>query len=708
MPLQHFPIGLARACLWLTLVSPAIADSPVSWRDVPPTERAENAPRIDAGAPAEVLFWRIDVDDRDFPRLRRKTEYIRFKVFDPEKAADCTRISRLVYSTGNYTDDEVEIAARLTLPDGTERIFGREALMVRDLQREGAVDTWSGRTFGKTGNGLKEKFLAIAGVVPGAVIDFQIRETDRKPSEFSLQPGQRKLTPVRHFEYCQRSRSSQDYAADQFVLNRNDAKISQDPKAQTITVTADALPALQEEPSCGALYDCAFAIGSAYTSLNLRLVAEGAEGVSVTFDDKAGPWSPHATIWATVADSLSEPTRKIRALAEQLTANAATNMEKAHRLHDFTQARYQRFLELPRPDATKTHRAGLADLLDDAEVQQVYADRNAFIWLELALARATNVPARLLLISNRKLRTFDPRLVCFHFLKDFAIGYPEGDRWHVSFPVDDVPRPFDQLPWQHENAIALIAEPNQQKFIQLPPAVSAASEIRNLGVFRLTATGQLTGECRTYYTGHYAAAIRSQLRRKTDEEQRVYLAKSLRESLGIGNVVIKSVAGVAEIENPVEINYTVEVPDFGAVAGDHLVLKPSFFHQHEEPEFSTEKRLYPVRFQFRGRVIDRFAIQLPRGYEPEIRQPDSHPGSQLQHVATISYRPEKRALEYNRTWERNLQGVSVDAYPNLRAWSLGVAEADRMDLILVKAASPAAEAPPPSTPTADSAPRQGA
>src|SRR6185312_1999842 len=97
-------------------------------------ELAASAPLLDPGAPAEVIFRRISIDDSDFPEERRLHEYVRYKIYDPEKSARLTRVSlRSVSAEGIQLGTNIVIAARLTNADGAVHVFGKEALQEKPI-----------------------------------------------------------------------------------------------------------------------------------------------------------------------------------------------------------------------------------------------------------------------------------------------------------------------------------------------------------------------------------------------------------------------------------------------------------------------------------------------------------------------------------------------------------------------------------------------
>ena len=95
------------------------------WRTVSPEELAEKTPQLEPEAPAEAVLYVIEVDDSSFPQERTVTEYLRYKIFAPDKVENITRLSGVDSAAAQ---NRVELAARLTLPSGATQEFGRDAI----------------------------------------------------------------------------------------------------------------------------------------------------------------------------------------------------------------------------------------------------------------------------------------------------------------------------------------------------------------------------------------------------------------------------------------------------------------------------------------------------------------------------------------------------------------------------------------------------
>lgn len=210
-----------------------------AWKPITPEELAETSPRLEADAPAEILIWNVEVDDRNFPQERKTTEYIRYKIFAPDKVDAITRISGIEV-TGS--SERWGLHARLVLPDGTTREFGKEAIKERPLVQQAKGKGLLGWLAARP-PAVIEKFLVIGGVERGAVLEYRVVRRDYWPGAISFFIGQRESTPVRRFDYsCRLSSNKEDFRHRTFVTNSKGARLLEDPKARTVTIEASNLP----------------------------------------------------------------------------------------------------------------------------------------------------------------------------------------------------------------------------------------------------------------------------------------------------------------------------------------------------------------------------------------------------------------------------------------------------------------------------------
>ncbi|MFA5057300.1 MAG: hypothetical protein WC485_04250, partial [Opitutaceae bacterium] len=162
------PFRLAAALLLscFGVFLPSLLPARPKWDPVSAAELAESKPQLESGAAAEILDYRIEIDDTD--RGCRIRSCQRIKIYDPARAVEATRFSRL--SVGEDSPQH-KLIVRLTLPDGSSQEFGKEQLLQRNLLEVGHPAGFLGWITSRDFWNLQEKFLAIPGIVPGAILD---------------------------------------------------------------------------------------------------------------------------------------------------------------------------------------------------------------------------------------------------------------------------------------------------------------------------------------------------------------------------------------------------------------------------------------------------------------------------------------------------------------------------------------------------------
>jgi hypothetical protein len=674
-------------------VSLLSAASREPWAPVDPSELAETASRLDPDAPAEVLFWKVNIDDRLYPDERKVREYVRFKVFEPEKAVNVTRISVASASVdGEEFQGAVEIHARLILPDGTTKEFGKESIHERPLVQSGAEQSWARRLIGSEGTDVNEKFLAVSGIEPGSVLEFQISHSDYNlfPTGGSARIVLQRDIPIRQLVFTQQiCRDDTDYFFRSFAVNRGQAEIHSDPKAHALVLTAHDLPALVREPFSGAVADYALTYFCAYRSQNTTVLSHHASTQYIQVDPKSGPWAGYATKMFMFEEDLTGPDSQIRGLAGQLTAGAPSNLEKAIRIHNFVQDLHIRFLQSPRPrilvvDPDHTVRS-LGQVLEFEKFPDVEILPDDFQWLAIALYRSAGLQAQSVLLPNRGISHFNPRMVAEMFLPAHGVRVLVDGQWQISDPELPTRIPFGMLPWQYEGQIALVAEPNKQEFIDVPLTPAEKSVITNSGDFRLDSNGYLTGDCKRTYTGHCAENVRVLFRRANAAREQAILRRILANEFKPANIRVTSVTGADDPDVPLVVAYQMRYRDFAVLTADRIIFRPSVFHASSLSPFSLATRQYNVEFPYPWQESDVLTIQIPEGYKLESKTaPPSYPGDVLSYRCDMSYEPGNGKIHVQREFVSKVIAAPVAVYGDLKNWYDSVAANDQHELVLIR------------------------
>jgi hypothetical protein len=688
---------LMRWFALLLVLGPARVAAKDAWQNATAGELSATRPAIEADAPAEAILWKIDVDESDYPRRRTVTEYMRFKIFDPEKAVKILRLSLPSSSIDGTELRDSEMSARLTLPNGEVREFGSDAILERTVVRNASSDSVLQRVFGSEGLQLKEKFLAVGGILPGSILEFRVRAQEMSPKAATFRPLQFESVPVRRLEYQQSPPSDRNlYRNNLFVFSPRNTAIAQDPHSGAILVTATDLPSIYDEPLSGSPPYFATTVVSCYTWTQPRTVK--VEGGSRHFE--AGqPWAATASIERWHSEDHIGETQAVRTLAAELTRGAASEWEKARRIHDYVQELHARFLRRRR--GYRGVLLGYADIvpmdevIDFEKAEPPKLQSSDFLWLAIGLYSAAGIEADVLMLPDRRSAPFSEKTVADALLPGRCAALHFSDGWHFSLPNGPQALAFDTLPWEMTGQGGLLAlDDVKQHFMPVPLSPPERSRIENMGAFRLDADGSLSGECKLVLRGHDADSIRTVLSGLGNQQQTDNMLRILSRLYSGAGLAVTGLENANDPYQPVEVSYRIRWPGYAALTGDRMIFNPLVFRTRQTSPFASAERHNTVYFPFLRQEGDRLTMALPLGYKLEGgAEPISIPGESLSYRVQFAYDPANRLLRAERDFSSAVIAMPVTGYPKMKHWYDSVANSDQQSLVLIKQADIGAGVP---------------
>lgn len=678
-------------CVLLAATASAIAAKP-RWTPVPAEELALPAADAASGVPAEVLFHLVDVDDRRYPQERTTTSYVRYKILDPEKSEHILRLSTVEFAG---SQDRLEVYARLISPDGRVQEFGREALKERPLVQQAKQAGILGWLVGQP-RAATERFLAIPGVERGAVLEYYTSFEDQYPGPIGFTLAQREHLPVRRFEYRARAKDSDGFFNRTFVTNSTEARMVEDPKAKTITVTAVNLAPIVFEPFGGALADQVVSVLNCYEQTQVYLQPRsGRVALPGRIEAKLGPWAAYATLVDWAARDRGYPTKASAKLAADITREAQGDEARAAAIHRWVQQQWQAYRQALREIAgrERTKLAGsLDDVIDWEKKSSILLTPDEFLWLALSLCRSAGLTAHVVLLPNREFSRFNPAIVSPVFLPHQGIAIRVGETWQFSSPHHGFALPFNLLPWQQEGQRGLLAQDRKEDFIDVPLSSAKRSLYATGGTLTLDPDGTLHGNFLRRLTGQLAVALRGELRAAPPADRMDHAKKRLGLDLQAVEVSVTKIDGLDDPEQALEISGTMRWPDFAVQTRDRMIIRPAVFRTEASNPFAAEDRRRPVFFPYRWQELDQLVIALPAGFELESpRSPAPSEGDVLHYRVSLSHEKETRRLHVRREFMSNVASIRTDYYRQLREFYVRVAEGDQHELVLRRnsaAASP--------------------
>jgi hypothetical protein len=666
----------------------------------------------------------MDIDQSNFPAEVVRREYVRIKVFRPEHIEQITRISGREISGSTARNRKFKVKARLTQPDGTQKQFGDDALRVRSVSERGERNILD-RLLGVGRESVKERFLAIAGVEAGSILEYQMETRENYGNYLAImQPTllQHPRVPVRQLDLTMKLPPTAEWAYNCFLINQSvgSAELKGDEAKKMLTVTGKNIPALADEPLSGPtpMYH-ALALVVCYEKTNMRFIAwknQRSQRIDVR---KTGPWSVIAGREHAIISDRAQPTKRIRDLAAQLTQGVTDPQEKARRIHAHVQMLHETWVKEAKHNKTdlelSTFIQSLDELLDYNRKSKVAGiGRQEFLALAIVMYEAAGLEARAVIIPDRRRIPFHRGFVSRAFMPNQGIAVKIGDQWKCSAPLARPALPFGSLPWYCEGEIALWVKEGQEEFLPVKASESGHSLTGNGGSFTLGTDGSITGTGKRRFTGHSAYAIREKIHQKSEEEQKQYLVRQLSSDLqaetnqsndesdaesqedgsegedtGTGKalegLVVTKISGLDNPHAALEIEYTLRLANYAVVAGDQIIVRPWVFRSKASNPFTGDKRRTRIYFPYAWQELDVVHLTLPEGYVPQLKnQPGPSSGTALYFNGTLQYDPARNQLRGRREFASNIMRAEPDMFVPIKTWYDDLLKFDTQEVVLTK------------------------
>lgn len=584
----------------------------IEWRPIIQAELDMKAPKVEADADAEAIFWDVELDDKEKKRLYYN-HYVRVKIFTERGRERFAKLD-IPYSKDKTVED---VAARVIKPDGTIVALAPGDIFERELVRAGK-------------NVYRAKTFAVPGIEPGVIVEYQYREGYKGESLNFEQLWFQRDIPIQKVTYRVRPHKARGVSFTfenmdeiQFVLGLDGFYVG----------SLENVPALREEPF-------------------MPPEAEVRKWAMLRYESIFGPgWSAYGNFLSMAFDEITEPKDEIRRKAAELTAGVATDEERLRRLYDFcqkgvrnvsfdsslTDEQREKFKSKKASDTLKRG-MGLAHDID---------------FLFAALARAADFNVGLMRSGNREVRFFNHESdVNPGYTHHSGIAVRLNGSWKPFNPGMPI-MPFGMTFAHDELVSTMIAGMSGYSWIRIPTVAASKSVSKRTGKFKLLEDGSLEGFVRVSHHGHQATRRRSDLFEKTPSEREESISKSWRESLGTDELSGLSIENFGDSAKPYTYSFNIKVPSYAQKTGKRLFIQPGFFKYRSSPVFSSDSRKYNIYFEFPWSEEDEIEIALPPGFEPEsigsvgdVAEANGIGSLKIE----LTYDKETRTLKYRRNF----------------------------------------------------------
>lgn len=622
------------------------------WKTITQQELRLNAAAIgDPNADAVVLLRKGELNDND-PEGTNLRVYVRIKIFT--EAGRRYGEVRLPYKVEQCKITDVK--ARTVRPNGS----------IIEVPPREIFD----RILVKTGHGVsREKAFSMPGVEPGAIIEYQYRQTYPTGFRYFGLELQSELF-TKELIYSIQPNTSTNLFLKWVRFNLQDPEMFKFSWAGSRNIKGENIPPFVREPMMPP--------ERAVKTWGWLYYTDQTETPPEEF------WRKQGREMYYEFERETKPTSTIRKIVEIITLPADTPRKKLSRVYEYTQKNI-RNISLDPLDESEDR--SVLKKNDNAEetVGRRYGTSREINRLFIALARALGMDARVAELTTR-----DDNFFRREFTDPFqlnsevtAIISKEGA---IEFFDPSTPFcPMGTLPWEKEAVPALIYDPRELRFVTTPITDAGLnSEERSLSVV-LRGDGRVDVKGEIKLDGQRALSLRNELADLPDAGRNKWITESIQRLLPTASVSQSTFpkSNLARTSEPIQFGLAFSADGFASTTGTRVLLRPALLSHPDRGLFESPTRSNRVYFEYPWAENDRVTIDVPPGFSAE-QLPDPVVFDIDAARYTSRFINENGRIIYERRLRVNAIIVEVDKYEVLKRFFDRVHQADRAPLLLMR------------------------
>jgi hypothetical protein len=570
--------GFAGSLLWLCFTAAAGASEPPKpWLPVTPQDLQLKEVPGDPNARAIQMYYADEIDD---------VEHDEF-LYD--------RVKILTESGKDRADVEIPVLPGTSIHD----------LEARTIHPDGSIVVFAGNSFEKTilrGKGVKllAKAFAFPDVTVGSIIEYKYRlHRDDKSFPDQTWIVQHDLYTVKEhfwFKYDKRSGRAVSWVATHGFTGIPEQKMG------AFEMQAENIPAFEKEelmpPEDGYKFLVKFYYGGLEMSSAATYWSEYGTALSQYFRRYVGDYKEIKKVAAETIGNESDPEKKLKKL-----------YARAQEIKNLTDERHLTSQEQKKENIKKNE--NIEDVLKHG-----YGKTGEITALFVGMARAAGFDTSLMMVSSRRNRLFDDRVLSIGQLDTLIARVLLGGK---QLYLDPGTRfcPFGIMRWMHTETAAMdLNHPGD--LIRIPGEPYSAATTSRLGQFNLMAEGNLKGKITVSFTGAEALEHRLAALQTDDAGRTKELEQELQGRLPSESVVKLSDSGGWTTEDePLTAAFSVEIPAYASSVGKRLLLPAGLFEAKKKTRLAAPSRKYPIYLPYAYMESDKITITAPDGYAVE-------------------------------------------------------------------------------------------
>jgi hypothetical protein len=655
---QRFGLCVAVLCLLAVFAHTrqTLAGSAEDWRPIDPADLALKDNPASPGANAMILYRESAVNEKYAERDGAfTTEYLRKKIFTQE-GTDAANVEIPFFK--EYSDVK-DIRARTIRPDGT-------------------IVNFEGKPFEKTiakRSGLQylAKTFSLPDVKPGCIIEYKYR-LQFKPlhlpdhewvvsSDIYTREGRFSILPYDSYW--------QNFPLRFRQYGMKETVTPQKQQDGYWAVTVKDIPGVWDEPDM-----------PPDRALEAR--------IEFFHDDEGTPpnetldqyWARTEKHWNDEFDHFIGKKSAMEPEVAKTVASTDTPEQKLRKLYD----RAQQIRNLSNEDSKSEKEAKQENLKKNNNADDVlkhgYGDAREINLLYVAMARAAGFDSNSVLLAPRNYGVFYSQMRDTSALNADIVWVKAGDK---EYWLDPGARfyPFGILPWYETNTAGVRVSSKPSDFVTSPDPKIDDAVITRTADISIDADGAATGKISVDFGGQFAALRREEGRKDDETAHKKTTEDDIKKWLPAdANFELTKLDNWDKTDQPLHVEGTVKVANFGSSVGHRLLVPASIFVPSQTQTFATAVRHNAIYFHFPYKEDDTLKYTAPATFKVETvpEKKATNPASIVAYEMSATH--DGTSAEVKRTLKINALVIQSQYYAALRAFFNTVKSNDESQLVL--------------------------
>ncbi|MGC2618782.1 MAG: transglutaminase domain-containing protein, partial [Acidobacteriaceae bacterium] len=263
-----------------------------------------------------------------------------------------------------------------------------------------------------------------------------------------------------------------------------------------------------------------------------------------------------------------------------------------------------------------------------------------------------------------------------------AVVTTKTGRRYLIFDPTNPYVPVGQLPPYEQGGYGLLMDGKDSQVIGFPVLDPNLAMTERTAKFDLASDGTLKGDVTVTRSGAAAMEWRGMLSMTSDKEQREVMERGLQQDFSTFTLNTESTQNVKQLDQPLELQYTVTAPLYAKGAGNLLLVRPRVVGTVAEA-LDDKPRHVPISFPRVGSWQDSFDVKIPAGYTV-----DDLPDPVNVDVGFATYHSEVKAqggtLHYTRQYTLKKVTLEPDEYTALHKLEGQITSDENSNAVLKK------------------------